>query len=186
LALRVACVTLSFACARVPQVAELEWSDAAALAALPRAHLLLAADVAYGMDADSARTHTRACARTHGSCVPPLTHARLTHAAPAGGPRAAAAAEALAAALAALAAPHAVILLAQLVRARGAPLTACLLSLRAPSSHPHTRARLRFPAAPAARGGAALRRAGGALFHRADRNARWRNDDVDDDNERGE
>ena len=33
-----------------PQVLELDWSDAAALAAAPRAQLLLAADVAYGMD----------------------------------------------------------------------------------------------------------------------------------------
>jgi hypothetical protein len=52
---------------RLAQVVELEWGDAAALAALPRAHLLLAADVAYGMDADSARARaqTRIMMRTH-------------------------------------------------------------------------------------------------------------------------
>jgi hypothetical protein len=66
-------------------VLELDWSDTAALAALPRAHLLLAADVAYGMSDDL-------------------------------GERGAKAAEVLANALTALAAPHAVVLLAQLVR----------------------------------------------------------------------
>ena len=64
---------------------ELDWSDTAALATLPRAHLLLAADVAYGMSEDF-------------------------------GKRGAEAAEVLANALAVLAAPRAVVLLAQLVR----------------------------------------------------------------------
>ena len=68
------------------EVTGLDWSDAAALAAAPRAHLLLAADVAYGMDDAS-------------------------------GERGVAAAECLANALATLAAPRAVVLLAQLVRA---------------------------------------------------------------------
>ena len=67
------------------QVLELDWSDTAALAALPRAQLLLAADVAYGMSDDLGE----------------------------GGAKAA---EVLANALTALAAPRAVVLLAQLVR----------------------------------------------------------------------
>lgn len=73
-----------------PQVLELNWSDTAGLAALPRAHLLLAADVAYGMSDDL-------------------------------GERGAEAAEVLANALSVLAAPRAVVLLAQLVRAAWLP-----------------------------------------------------------------
>ena len=72
------------------QVLELNWSDTAGLAALPRAHLLLAADVAYGMSDDL-------------------------------GERGAEAAEVLANALSVLAAPRAVVLLAQLVRAAWLP-----------------------------------------------------------------
>jgi hypothetical protein len=57
-----------------PQVAELQWRDAAALAALPRAHLLLAADVAYGMDEESA-AHAAALHVARSLTTFPLTQA---------------------------------------------------------------------------------------------------------------